>query len=132
MEAGLLVGSAEEDRLDVLIGLEGGCGLELEALGNLVIELDLVAERVGGGPALSDGQAVGLVGVFALEVTGDEGCLQVTASVDLEDDVRGSGGFNLDGGTVEVVVLAEEVIGGLANVLYGIGSDQEKKKKKIL
>jgi hypothetical protein len=118
VEAGLLVGGTEEDRLCVLIGVEGGRGLELEALGNLVIEFDLVAERVVGGPSLSDGQAVGLVGVFALEVTSDKRRLRVTVSIDLEGDVRGGRGFDLERGTVEVVILAEKVIGGLAKVLY--------------
>jgi len=122
VEAGLLVGGTEKDRLCVLFGVEGGRGLELEALGNLIIELDLVAERVVGGPGLSDGQAVGLVGVFALEVTSDKRRLRVTVSIDLEGDVRGSRCFNLEGGTVEVVVLAEEVIGGLAKVLPGWGN----------
>lgn len=72
MKARLLVGRPEEDRLCVLIGVDGGGGVELKALGNLVVELDLVAERVVGGPGLSDGQAVGLVGVLALEIARDE------------------------------------------------------------
>jgi hypothetical protein len=118
VKAGLLIGRTEEDRLCVLLGVDGGCGVELEALGDLVVELDLVAERVVGRPGLSDGQAVGLVGVLALEVTRDERGFRVADSVDLEGDVRRSRGFNLEGCTVEVVVLAEEVIGGLAKVLY--------------
>ena len=98
--------------------MEDGCGVELEALGDLVLELDLVAERVVGGPGLSDGQAVGLIGVLALEVTRDVRRFRVTVSIDLEGDVRGSRGFNLEGGAAEVIVLAEKVIGGLAKVLY--------------
>jgi hypothetical protein len=35
----------------------------------------LGAERVVGGPGLSDGQAVGFVGVFALDVAVDVGRL---------------------------------------------------------
>jgi len=122
VKARLLVGGTEEDRFCVLLGVEDGCGVELEALGNLVLELDLVAERVVGGPGLSDGQAVGLVGVLALEVTRDVRRFRVTVTVDLEGDVRGGRGFDLEGGTVEVVVLAEEVIGGLAEVLPGWGN----------
>ena len=133
VEAGLLVGGTEEDRLCVLIGVEGGRGLELEALRNLVIELNLVAECVVGGPGLSDGQAVGLVGVFALEVTGDERRLRVTVPIDLEGDVRRGRGFNLEGGAVEVVVLGEEVIRGLAKVLYArYRFASGKKKRKFL
>ncbi len=69
-------------------------------------------------PGLSNGQTVGLVGVLALEITKDVRRFRVTISVHLEGDVRGSGGFNLKRGTIEVVVLAEEVIGGLAKILY--------------
>lgn len=118
MKARLLVGRTDEDCLCVLVGVEGGSGVELEALGNLVVELDLVAERVKGGPGLSDSQAMGLVGVLGLDITSDVRRLRVTDTVDLEGDVRGGRGLNLEGGTVEVVVLAEEIIGGLANVLY--------------
>ena len=46
--------------------MEEGGGVELETLGDLVLELDLGAECVGGGPGLSDGEAVVLVGVLAL------------------------------------------------------------------
>lgn len=118
MKARLLIAGTEEDRLCVLLGVESGGSLELEALGNLVVELDLVAERVGGVPRLADSQAVGLVGVLALEVTEDVRRFRVTGSVDLEGDVRGSRSFNLERGAVEVVVFAEEVIGGFAKVLY--------------
>jgi hypothetical protein len=117
VEAGLLVGGAKEDRLCVLLRVEGGRGVELEALGDLVLELDLSAERVMGGPGLGDGQAVGLVGVLALEIAGDVRRLRVAAAIDLEGDIGGGGGFDLERGAREMIVLAEEVIGGLAKVL---------------
>ena len=88
----------------------------------------MVAERVGGVPRLGDGQAVCLVGVLALEVTKDVRRFRVTVSVDLEGDVRGGGGFNLERSTIEVVVLAEEVIGGFAKVLYMHRLHQQGKK----
>ena len=118
MKARLLIGRAKEDGLCVLLGVENSGSLELEALGDLVVELDLVAERVMGVPRLGDGQAVGLVGVLALEVTKDVRRFRVTISVDLEGDVRRGRGFYLERGTVEVVILAKEVIGGFAKVLY--------------
>lgn len=73
VEAWLLVGRAEVHRLCALVRVERGGGVELEALGDLVLELDLGAERVVGGPSLGDGETVDLVGVFALEVAGDVG-----------------------------------------------------------
>jgi hypothetical protein len=117
VKARLLIGSTEENRLCVLLGVENGGSVELEAFGDLVVELDLVAERVGSVPRLGDGQAVGLVDVLALKVTKDVRRFRVTVSVNLEGDVRGGRGFNLERGTVEVVVFAEEVIGGFAKVL---------------
>jgi hypothetical protein len=118
VKARLLIGRTEENRLCVLLGVESGDSLELEALGNLVVELNLVAERGGGVPRLGDGQTVDLVGVLALEVTKDVRRFRVTVSVNLECDVRGGRGFNLERGTVKVVVLAEEVVGRFAKVLY--------------
>lgn len=75
MKARLLIGRAEEHRLCVLVRVKSAGGVELKALSDLVLELDLGAERVGGGPGLSDSQAVALVRVLALEVAGDEGRL---------------------------------------------------------
>jgi hypothetical protein len=95
VKARLLVGRAEKHRLCVLVRVERGGGIELEAFGDLVLEFDLGAERIVGGPGLSDGQAMGLVRVFALEVAGDVGRFRVTATVDLEGDVRGGRGFDL-------------------------------------
>ena len=66
VKAGLLVRGAEEHRLCALVGMKDGGGVELETLGDLVVELDLGAERVRGGPGLGDGEAVDLVGVLAL------------------------------------------------------------------
>ena len=66
MQAGLLVRSTEEDRLCVLLRIEDGRRIELEAFGDLVFELDLGAERVGGGPGLGEGETVDFVRVFGL------------------------------------------------------------------
>ena len=46
-----------------------GGSLEPEAFSDLVVESDLVAERVGGVPCLGDSQAVGLVGVLTIGAT---------------------------------------------------------------
>ena len=95
MNTRLLVGRAEEHRLCVLFRVERGGGVKLEALGDLILELDLGAERVVGGPGLGDGQTMDFVRVFALEVACDKGGFRVTATVDLEGDVRGGGGLDL-------------------------------------
>ena len=36
----------------------------------------------------------------------------------LEDNVGGGGGLDLEGGTAEGVVLAQQVVGGLSEILY--------------
>lgn len=52
VDRGLLVDGSKDGSLLVLGGVEGGVEIQLEALGNLVVELDLGAEQVGGGPCL--------------------------------------------------------------------------------
>lgn len=53
MERGLLVDGSEDGSLGRLGGVEGGSEVELQALGDLVLELNLGAEEVGSGPGLS-------------------------------------------------------------------------------
>jgi len=52
VDGGLLVDGSEDGTLLRLGGVEGGGEVELEALGNLVLELNLGAEEVRGGPSL--------------------------------------------------------------------------------
>jgi hypothetical protein len=52
VERGLLVDGSDNGRLLSLGGIQGGRHVELEALGNLVLELELGAEQVGGRPRL--------------------------------------------------------------------------------
>lgn len=117
VEAALLVHGAEDSGLRALLRGEAGGEVELEALGNLVLELDGVAEDVGGGPGLGDGESVGLVGPLALDVAVDDVGLGVLGAGDLEGDVGSGVGLDLKGGAVEGVLLLEEVVGRLAKVL---------------
>jgi hypothetical protein len=66
VQTGLLVCSAKKHRLGVLLRVENGGGLELETVSDLVLELELGAENVRGGPGLSEGKAVTFIGIFAL------------------------------------------------------------------
>lgn len=56
-------------------------------LGNLVLELDLSLEDVGGGPGLGKSYTVLSINVLGLEVTSDGVRLGVTGSSDAESDV---------------------------------------------
>jgi len=52
VEGRLLVDGSENGRLARLGRVQGGSEVELEALGDKVVELDLGSENVGGGPGL--------------------------------------------------------------------------------
>jgi hypothetical protein len=52
VEGRLLVDGGEDSRLLGLGGVEGGSEVQLQSLGNLVLQLDLGSEEVGGGPCL--------------------------------------------------------------------------------
>lgn len=69
---------------------------------------------------LGNGQAVLEVGVLALDVTSDGVRLRVADTGDLEGDVGGGEGLNLERSAVDGVVLLEKVGGGLAEVLHGV------------
>jgi hypothetical protein len=53
VDRGLLVDGSEDGGLLRLGGVEGGVEVELEAVGELVLELNLGAEEVRGGPGLT-------------------------------------------------------------------------------
>ena len=117
MEPRLFVDGVQDSGFAAFVGGEGGGEVKLEALGDEVVELDLVAEDVGGGPRLGESETVDLVSPFSLDVTVDGVGLGVAGTLDLEGDVGGGLGLDLKGGTVEVVVFAEQVVGGLAKIL---------------
>jgi hypothetical protein len=52
VQRGLLVDGSQDGRLLGLGRVQGRGEVELEALGDLVLELDLGAEQVGRGPSL--------------------------------------------------------------------------------
>jgi hypothetical protein len=117
VERRLLVDGSHESRPGLGSGEEVSLNIELEAyrfpstrsangvqrkystrgkrrtLGDLVLELNLSLEDVGGGPGLSEGDAVLGVDVLALDVTSDGVGLGVAGSSDLEGDVVGSAGL---------------------------------------
>lgn len=117
VETGLLVGSVQEDRFRAGVGVECGVDINLETLGNLILELNGVLERVGGCPSLGEDETVLPVGKLGLKVSFDVVGLGVSATGYTESDAGGSVGLDLKTGRIEVVVLAEQVAGRLAKVL---------------
>ena len=57
VQVGLLEVKVELSTLGLLSGLVLGQDLSLEALGDVVVELELGVESVGGGPSLGEGEA---------------------------------------------------------------------------
>ena len=117
MEAGLLVGGGEQRRLGTSVGGECGLKVELNTLGDLVVNLNLSLENVGGRPGLGEDETVGLVEELGLDVASDEGGLGVTRATNLEGNVGGRRGLHLNGGPANGEVPAKEVVGGLAEIL---------------
>lgn len=114
VQTGLLVGRGEERVLGLLLGHERRDELELEALGDVVLELNVVAEHVGGGPGLGEGDAVLAVLPLGLEVAVDGLRLGVTDAENAEGDTVGRLGLDLERVAVDGVVLGQEVVGSLA------------------
>ena len=72
METRLLVDRVDDSGLVALLRGQSSVEVNFKALGDLVLNLDLVAEDVGGGPGLGEGQTVGLVGKLGLDVAVDD------------------------------------------------------------
>lgn len=117
MKTRLLVGCGDDSGLARSVGSKRGVQVELETLSEVVLCLDLSAEEVGGSPGLGEDETVGLVGVLGLELASDEVVLLVLLSGDLEGDVGRRDSLDLKVGAREVEVPAQEVIGGLAEIL---------------
>ena len=118
VQAGVLVDGGQQSGLGALFWQQGGSEIELETLGNLVLELNLGPKHVRCCPGLRESESVGLEAVFGLEVAGD-GSLGIPDEGNLEGHAGGRGGLDVESGAVDGEVLAEEVIGGFSEVLEG-------------
>lgn len=110
METALLVNCAEDSRLRTLLRSKRGGKIELKALGDQVLELDLVAEHVVGRPRLGDSEPVDFVSPLALNVPGNV-VFYVAVTLNLERDIGRGLRLHFQRDTVGVVVLEEQVAG---------------------
>jgi hypothetical protein len=117
VETRLFPDGGQRSGLGSLLGGQSGVEVNLDTLGNLVLDLKGVAEDVGGSPGLGESQAMLAVGQLGLNVARDGVGLRVTVASDLEGDVGGSLSLDLKRRAVEGVVLAEQVVGGLSKIL---------------
>lgn len=71
VETGLLVDGSQQGRLGTFLGQQSSSKVELQTLGNLVLELDLGAKHVRGRPGLGENETMVLEVVLGLDVAGD-------------------------------------------------------------
>ena len=112
----LLIDSMEDSSLVVLLRVQRSVQIKLETLSELVLDLHLGFEDVGSGPSLGEGEAVLVVEILGLNVSNNSIRLGL-ATLDLEGYTGGRLCFNLERGAVEIIVLAKEIIGRLAEIL---------------
>jgi len=117
MDARLLVDGVKDSGFGTFVGQERSGEIKLEAFGNLVLEFDLGAEDVAGSPSLGYGETMLAVGPFGLNLSIDGLGLGITAATSLERHAGRGVGLYFKAGSLEVIVLAEEVVGRLSKVL---------------
>lgn len=83
----------------------------------MVLEFDVCAEDVRGGPGLGDCETMLAVRPLGLNVAGYDFRLGVTVSGSLEGYAGRGSSFYFEAGTLERVILAEQVVRGLSEVL---------------
>jgi hypothetical protein len=118
METGLLVDGAQNGMLGPFVRMQRGVDFEFETLCDLVLNLNSGLQDVARRPGLSNGETVLGVDVFRLEITMDMVRLGIGISGDLEGNVGGGLGLDLEAGAVDVEILAQEVIRAFAQILY--------------
>lgn len=92
----LLISGAKDSRLGAFVGVKTSVEFEFQALGDLVLELDVGAEEISGGPGLSEGDSVFGVRVFGLDVTVDDVGFRVSVAGDFEGHVGWGLGLDLE------------------------------------
>ena len=116
VKAGLLVCGSRQGGLGTLLRQQGGGEVELQTLGNLVLELNLSPEHIRGRPGLGKSETVVFEVVLGLDVAGDSG-LGIPDEGYLEVHAGGRGGPDFGSSAVDGEILAEEVIGGFSGIL---------------
>ena len=117
MHTGRLVGERHQGVLRLLLRHERRDHLELQALGDVVLQLNVVAEHIGSRPGLRESQTLLAVGPARLQVAADGRRLVVVQTQHFEGHTRGRARLHLQGRAVDRVVLTKDVGRGLTEVL---------------
>ena len=100
---------------------EGGVEGDLQTLHDLVLKVDGGGQLVVGVPLLGEGQAVLLELVLGLQVSGNFAGVGVGGSAGSELNAGRGLGLELQLEEAEVVALAEDIAGVLAEITVGRG-----------
>ena len=97
--------------------VQGSRELKLQAVDNVIVKLDVGEQVVGVGPALGESDAVLAIGIFCLRCCSDRSEVIWLATRDLESHIGGGSGLDLEGSRANREILAQQIVGGLAEVL---------------
>lgn len=144
VKAGLLVDGTEGSRLGLgaVVRVKGGGQVQLETFCNLVLNLDLGAQDIGGSPSLSESEAILGVKVLGLDVTVYDGGLGVACAGDLdrerrklssdlkakkyargrdlESNIRRRLSLDFEGVSVDGEVLSQQIVRAFAQILEDV------------
>ena len=137
--ARLLESQVEQTAVDSLFGVQARVRLELETLGELVLDFELGAEDVGSRPGVREHSSILVIGVFRLEVTRNASRLCITRSRDAERHIGGRLGLDLETNRMERIILAQEIVGAFSEILFGstrtpfgsVGGEKETNKRQL-
>lgn len=111
------VGQSQESVLGLLLWHKRRNGLELQALSEMVLGLNVVAQHIGGRPGLCEGKTLLAVLPAGLKVTANVRRLVVLQTQHTECHTRWRAGLDLKGRAMDGVVLAKDIRRGLTKVL---------------
>lgn len=118
----LLECQVEQSAVDSLFGVETRVCLELEALCELILDLELGAENVGRCPGVCKDGSVLVISVFGLEVPGNVTVFRVTRSSNTERHIGWCLRLHFEPDGMEWIVPTEKVRGAFSEILLLLSS----------
>lgn len=117
VESGLLEVEVQLSRLGTGLGEERGEELTLKTRSESISKLNLGVKDVSSAPALGESKTSGLIGVLALNGTGNGAVLLGRLTLDGESNTVGGLGLDFKVGIGQVVeVSGQQIVGRLSNI----------------